>query len=78
MPKRSSKQKDTQELARSILDHVVQDAEPAKPEKNPAAVALGRLGGIKGGPARAAKLSAKTRSEIAKRAAKARWIKIKE
>lgn len=44
-----------------------------KPEKNPAAVALGRLGGKKGGPARAKKLSKKRRSEIAARAANARW-----
>ena len=41
--------------------------------KNPAAVALGRLGGKKGGKARAAKLSAKRRSEIARIAAQARW-----
>jgi hypothetical protein len=41
--------------------------------KNPAAVALGKLGGKKGGLARAAKLSAKKRSEIARKAAKARW-----
>lgn len=45
---------------------------PAK-EKNPAAVALGRLGGLKGGKARAEKLSAKKRKEIAKKAAKTRW-----
>ena len=43
--------------------------------KNPAAVALGRLGGVKGGKARAAKLSASRRSAIAKKAAKARWGK---
>jgi hypothetical protein len=43
------------------------------PEKNPAAVALGRLGGLKGGKARAANLSKKERSEIAKGGAKARW-----
>lgn len=43
--------------------------------KNPAAVALGRLGGLKGGKARAAKLSAKKRSEIAKMAALKRWGK---
>ena len=43
------------------------------PAKNPAAVALGRLGGLKGGKARAAKLSAKKRAEIAKKAAIARW-----
>ena len=44
-------------------------------KKNPAAVALGKLGGLKGGPARAAKLSAKERSRIAKRAVEARWEK---
>ncbi|WHZ23503.1 MAG: hypothetical protein OJF47_002615 [Nitrospira sp.] len=48
---------------------------PAEPEKNPAAVALGRLGGLKGGKARAEKLSTKKRSEIAKKASKARWDK---
>lgn len=44
-------------------------------EKNPAAVALGRLGGLKGGKARAEKLSANKRKEIAGGAAKARWSK---
>lgn len=48
---------------------------PDQPEKNPAAVALGRLGGLKGGKARAEKLSAKKRAEIAKKAAKSRWDK---
>lgn len=72
MPKRSSRQKDTQQLARKVLDAIAPDAEP-KPEKNPAAVALGRLGGLKGGKARAEKLSSKKRSEIARNAAKARW-----
>jgi hypothetical protein len=42
-------------------------------EKNPAAVALGRLGGLKGGKARAIKLSAERRSEIASKAAETRW-----
>ena len=46
-------------------------------EKNPAAVALGRLGGLKGGKARAAKLSPKRRSEIARNAVNARWNKEK-
>lgn len=46
---------------------------PEKPEKNPAAVALGRMGGLKGGKARAAKLSPTKRKAIAKKAAKARW-----
>lgn len=77
MPKRSSTQKDTQQLARSVLDAIVPDAEPvaALPEKNPAAVALGRLGGLKGGKARAESLSKKRRSEIATKAAAARWKK---
>ena len=47
---------------------------PAK-EKNPAAVALGRLGGLKGGPARKEKLSPKRRRQIALQAARARWSK---
>lgn len=42
-------------------------------EKNPHAVALGKLGGPKGGKARAAKLSAHRRKEIATKAARARW-----
>ena len=45
--------------------------------KNPNAVALGRLGGLKGGKARAEKLSTERRKEIAKKAAKARWSKSK-
>jgi len=49
------------------------DTKPTK--KNPAAVALGKLGGLKGGPARAAKLSAKERSRIARLAVEARWEK---
>lgn len=48
------------------------------PDKNPAAVALGRLGGLKGGKARADKLSAKQRSAIAKKASQARWKKKKD
>lgn len=52
-----------------------EDASPisAEREKNPAAVALGRLGGLKGGRARAESLSASRRTAIAKKAAKARW-----
>lgn len=77
MPKRSSTQKDEQQLARSVLDAIVPPAE-AEPkvvdhEKNPAAVALGRLGGLKGGKARAKKLTKAQRSAIAKKAAEARW-----
>ena len=68
---------DPQQLARKVLDTVVPDAEPkkAQPEKNPAAVALGRLGGLKGGAARAAKLTPAKRKAIAKKAAAKRWGK---
>jgi len=48
-----------------------------KPAKNPAAVALGRLGGLKGGNARAAKLGPAACKEIAQRAAKQRWARVK-
>ncbi len=72
MPERSSKQKDPSEIARHVLDAIVPDAEPPK-KKNPAAVALGRLGGLKGGKARAEKLTTKQKSEIARKAALARW-----
>lgn len=50
-------------------------AEKKNEAKNPAAVALGRLGGLKGGKARAEKLSAAARKRIAANAAKARWSK---
>jgi hypothetical protein len=50
-------------------------APPAVKPKNPAAVELGRLGGLKGGAARAAKLTPRKRSQIAAKAAKARWGK---
>ena len=46
-----------------------------KKRKNPAAVTLGRKGGLKGGPARAANMTAKERQESAKKAAMARWSK---
>lgn len=84
MPKRSSKPKrptDANQLAKSVVDEATRERTDApEPEqtddrKNPAAVALGRLGGAKGGKARAEKLSAKKRSEIAKKAARARWGK---
>ena len=86
MPKRSSKP-DENEMAFDGLQELLRRDEardkgepmdqPAEdqdqPQKNPAAVALGRLGGLKGGKARAAKLSAKKRKAIAKKAAEARW-----
>jgi hypothetical protein len=77
MPKRSSKggkRRDVNELAAGILAKATGEsaAEP-QAEKNPAAVALGRLGGLKGGRARADKLSSKRRSQIARKAARTRW-----
>lgn len=50
---------------------------PKRPGKNPAAVTLGRLGGLKGGKARAARLTPERRSEIAAHAARKRWEKAK-
>lgn len=70
MPKRSSK--DVNQLAAGILAQVTEAAKEA-PAKNPAAVALGRMGGLKGGKARAAALSPRARKAIAKKAATARW-----
>ena len=56
----------------------ISTGQPLKPkEKNPAAVALGKLGGLKGGKGRAVSMSADRRHEIAQQAAKARWAKAK-
>lgn len=80
MPKRSSKPKqDVNQLAASILAHAIGEMPQveANGAKNPAAVALGRLGGLKGGKARAESLSATKRAQIAKKAAAARWKKKK-
>ena len=66
---------DINELAFNIVQQATGQKpkpEPA-PEKNPAAVTLGRLGGLKGGKARAEKLSSAKRKAIAKKAAQARW-----
>ncbi len=65
-------QKDENQIAASILNKVIEASE-GTPAKNPAAVALGRLGGLKGGKARALKLSAKRRKAIAIAAIKKRW-----
>jgi len=85
MPKRSSKKrkpKDLDRQAKAIVDEATSEApeesppeEPPTVDKHAAAVALGRLGGLKGGPARARKLSKKRRSEIARKAALKRWAK---
>jgi hypothetical protein len=73
MPKRSRKPADLNRLAASIVSEATDPDHDPYQGKNPAAVELGRLGGKKGGKARAAKLSSEERSEIAKKAAKARW-----
>jgi len=77
MSKRSStpKRDVNHQAALALLAKATGQSPLALQGKNPAAVALGRLGGLKGGKARAAKLSKKKRSDIAKKAAKARWWK---
>jgi hypothetical protein len=84
MPSRASNPKrprDPNLLARSVMEDLIgekMDGSPLEkieplPEKNPAAVALSKLGASKGGLARAASLSGRKRSAIAKKAAAARW-----
>jgi hypothetical protein len=80
MPSRSSRPKlDLNQLAKRIVDEATGESPKTQPpqEKNQAAVALGRLGGKKGGNARAAKLSDERLKEIALKAARARWDKAK-
>lgn len=66
---------DVNQRAKLIVDIAIGEAEEEKDTRNPNAVALGKLGGLKGGKARAQKLTAEQRSEIAKKAAKKRWEK---
>ncbi len=73
MLKRTSKKEEDENTIAAQIAELTTD-QPTK-KKNPAAVALGRLGGLKGGKARAKKLSPKRRKEIAKKAAQARWDK---
>lgn len=74
--KKEKKRKDINELAFDIVQKAINENTEDNPsDKNPAAVALGRLGGLKGGPARAKKLTKEKRKEIAQKAAKARWNK---
>jgi hypothetical protein len=75
MRKRSSK-RDVAQNALRVVE--IATGAPLKPKrKNPAAVAMGKLGGIKGGMARAAKLSPERRREIAALAARKRWAEEK-
>lgn len=76
MPDRSSKRpRDVNELAAQIVGEAVGDDPPYDPDagKDPAALALGRKGGLVGGKARAAKMTPKERSEAARKAAQSRW-----
>ena len=74
MQERSSTTRKKQGGIISVVDSpVIDESVLGREPKNPAAVALGRLGGLKGGRARAEKLSAKRRKQIAKKAALARW-----
>ncbi len=82
---KKKKQRDIAEIAYQTVQGAIQEVEHSKEilqslakEKNPAAVALGRLGGLRGGPARAKKLSPGRRKEIAQEAAKKRWSKKKK
>jgi hypothetical protein len=78
MSKTPSRPRDMNQLAKRIVDLSVGEAteeQPIEREKNPHAVALGRLGGQRGGKARAERLTPAKRSEIARSAAKSRWKK---
>lgn len=69
--------RDPNQLGKLIVDLATGEAEEPDPDegKDPAAVQLGRRGGLKGGKARAEKLTAEERRESARRAAQARWAK---
>lgn len=75
MPERPRRPRDSSQLAKLVVDLATGTASVNAPErqKNPAAVALGKLGGQKGGRARAEKLTKSQRSKIARQAARARW-----
>lgn len=83
MAKHKKKEHDFAVTAFRVVQEATGQVEPeskeAEPElaegKNPHAVALGRLGGLKGGKARASKLTPEQRREIARKAAKTRWEK---
>jgi hypothetical protein len=79
MPDRSRKRpRDVNELAAQIVGEATGEVEPEADERDPAAVALGRRGGLKGGKARAASLTPEQRSEAARKAAAARWANRKK
>lgn len=65
--------RDPNQLAKFITDLATGQIKETPNTKNPAAVSLGRLGGLKGGKARASKMTPERRREIAQKAAKSRW-----
>ena len=69
----SGRCRDVNEAAHHTIQSTIERTEPAKPAKNLAAVALGTLGGRKGGPDHAAALTSEQRREIAQKGARARW-----
>ncbi|MGA9306662.1 MAG: hypothetical protein WBW31_14760 [Candidatus Sulfotelmatobacter sp.] len=80
MPKKSAPKRDFMEMARSVVEHAIGEQMDGSPlplpppdTRNPHAVALGSMGGKKGGKARAKKLSARRRKAIARQAGKSRW-----
>ena len=73
MSDQPSRRRDVNEAAHHTIQSIIDRTEPPTPVKNLAAVALGKLGGLKGGPARAAKLTPEQRREIAQKGARARW-----
>ncbi len=80
MPNRSSKPprpRDVNQRAKLIVDLATGQVQDNNPDegKNPAAVKLGRAGGLKGGPARAARMTPEERRKVARNAARARWGK---
>jgi hypothetical protein len=73
MPRRSSKREDEVQAARRVVDIATGERTKVDPQVSKAARALGRLGGLKGGEARAKALSPERRSEIAREGARKRW-----
>jgi hypothetical protein len=73
MPGRSSKREETVQAARRVADIATGERPKIDPKISAAAAALGRRGGLKGGPARAQKLTSEQRTAIARKAAEARW-----
>ena len=79
--KRKKKESDFAITAFRVVQEATEGKEPEPPKplsvegKNPNAVALGRLGGLKGGKARASKMTPEQRKELAQKAARARWIR---